>query len=84
VNSRPAIWISREVEIPVSYKGEKLGTKRIDFLVGEVMVEIKACSAFLPEHFVQALSYLRATGYRTGLLLNFGADRVGVKRLANG
>jgi GxxExxY protein len=74
----------REVEIPVHYKGEKLGIKRVDFLVGDVMVEIKACSAFMPEHFVQALSYLRASRYRTGLLLNFGAARVEVKRLSNG
>jgi GxxExxY protein len=50
---------AREVDTPVFYKGEKLGTKRVDFLVGEVMVEIKACSAFTPEHFVQALSCCR-------------------------
>ena len=44
---------AREVEITVDYKGEKLGTKRVDFMVGDVMVEIKACNAFAPEHYVQ-------------------------------
>lgn len=72
---------TREVDIPVFYKGEKLGTKRIDFVVEGVMVEIKARSVFEPQDYVQALSYLRASGCEIGLLLNFGAERVAVKRL---
>ena len=72
---------SREVDIPVWYKGERLGTKRIDFVVEDVLVEIKARGAFEDRDVVQALSYLRASGRRIGLLLNFGAARVEIKRL---
>jgi len=78
---------SREVWIDVYYKGEKVGRKRVDFIVGDgsggVMVEIKAKSALEPVHFVQALSYLKASGYKVGLLLNFGGERLEIKRLVN-
>jgi len=45
------------------------------------MVEIKARSELEPVHFVQALSYLKASGYKVGLLLNFGASKLQIKRL---
>jgi GxxExxY protein len=50
---------------------------------GEVMIDIKAKAALDEVDFVQALSYLRASGYRVRLLINFGGKRLGVKRLAN-
>ena len=78
---------SREVWIDVYYKGEKVGRKRVDFIVGDgsgdVMVEIKAKAALEPVDFVQALSYLKASGYKVGLLLNFGGERLEIKRLVN-
>ena len=78
---------SREVSMDVLYKGEKVGRKRVDFVVGSgaesVMVEIKAKANLEDVDFVQALSYLKASGYRVGLLINFGAKRLGIKRLAN-
>jgi len=74
---------SREVWIDVIYKGEKVGRKRVDFVIDDVMVEIKARSILEPVHFVQAMSYLKASGYKVGLLLNFGGARLGIKRLAN-
>jgi GxxExxY protein len=77
----------REVWIDVHYKGEKVGRKRVDFVIGDesgsVMVEIKAKVALETVDFVQALSYLKASGYRVGLLLNFGGTRLEIKRLAN-
>ena len=75
--------VAREVDIEVWYKGERLGKKRIDFLVDDVIVEIKAKSAFEPQDFVQTLSYLRASGYRIGLLLNFGSARLEYRRVLN-
>jgi len=55
---RPGVWID------VYYKGEKVGRKRVDFIVGDgsgdVMVEIKAKAALEPVDFVQALSHLKA------------------------
>ncbi len=73
----------REVWIDVHYKGEKVGSKRVDFVVDEVMVEIKAKAALEDVAFVQTLSYLKASGYRVGLLINFGAAKLQVKRFAN-
>jgi GxxExxY protein len=74
---------SREVWIDVYYKGEKVGRKRVDFIVDEVMVEIKAKAALEPVDFIQTLSYLKAAGYKVGLLINFGGQKLAVKRLAN-
>lgn len=73
----------REVWIDVYYKGQKLGRKRVDFVVEEVMVEIKAKASLEDVDFVQALSYLKASGYKVGLLLNFGAKTLEIRRLAN-
>jgi GxxExxY protein len=74
---------SREVWMDVTYKGVKVGRKRVDFLIDEVMVETKAKAALEDVDFVQALSYLKASGYKVGLLLNFGAKKLQIKRLAN-
>lgn len=77
----------REVEIDVLYKGEKVGRKRVDFVVGDatgdVVVEIKAKGALEDVDVVQALSYLKASGFPVGLLLNFGGSKLQIKRLAN-
>jgi GxxExxY protein len=74
---------SREVWIDIHYKGRKIGRKRVDFIVDEVMVEIKAKAKLEPVDFVQTLSYLKASGYKVGLLLNFGASKLEIKRLVN-
>jgi GxxExxY protein len=74
---------SREVWMDVCYKGAQVGRKRVDFVIDEVMVEIKAKAVLEDAAFVQALSYLKASGYKVGLLLNFGAGKLQVKRLAN-
>ena len=59
----------------------------MDFLVddptGAVMVEIKAKAKLEDVDFVQALSYLKASGYKVGMLINFGGRSLEVKRLAN-
>jgi GxxExxY protein len=47
------------------------------------MVEIKAKTALEPMDFVQTLSYLKASGYKVGLLISFGAQKLEVKRLVN-
>jgi GxxExxY protein len=80
---RQGLEFSREVWIDVHYKGQKLGRKRIDFVIEGVMVEIKAKAALEEVDFVQTLSYLKASGYKVGLLLNFGGKLLEIKRLAN-
>ena len=74
---------SREIKLPIYYKGEQIDTRRVDFLIENILVEIKAKSVFLPEDFVQILSYLKASGMKTGLLLNFGSKTLGIKRFVN-
>jgi len=78
---------AREVWMDVAYKGVSLGKKRVDFVVGDesgkVMLEIKAKGELEKADFVQALSYLKASGYHVGLLINFGSARLEIKRLAN-
>ncbi len=74
---------SREVWMEVRYKGVKVGSKRVDFVIDEVMVETKAKALLEEVDFVQTLSYLKASGYKVGLLINFGAAKLQVKRLVN-
>ncbi len=73
----------REVKIPVYYKQEQIDTRRVDFMVEDILVEIKAKSEFAPEDFVQILGYLKASGIKTGLLLNFSSKMLGIKRFVN-
>jgi len=79
------ISFQRQVEIDVNYKGHIIKGQRIDLLVaGEVIIELKAV-AHLPEAPVaQALSYLKATGSKRALLMNFGERKLvnGIKRIS--
>jgi len=74
---------SREVWIDIRYRNVIIGKKRVDFLIEEIMVEIKAIAELRDVDIVQALSYLKASGYKVGLLLNFGEPTLKIKRLAN-
>ena len=74
---------NREVKIPIYYKGKQIDSRRVDFVIEDVLVEIKAKSEFAPEDFVQILGYLKASGIEVGLLLNFGSKTLGIKRFVN-
>ncbi len=67
------IPFERQVPLPESYKGAKLGCGyRLDLLIGgAVVVEIKAVSKIEPIHEAQLLTYLKLGGWNVGLLLNF-------------
>ena len=73
----------REKAIDISYKGRIFQKKYFaDFLCFEdVIVETKALSTLSPEHSAQVLNYLKATGKKVGLLVNFGAASLQWKRL---
>lgn len=72
---------AREVPVPVHYKGVLLGAPyRADFIVGSVLVELKAQSAIGEAEASQVIHYLRATGLRVALLANFGQASLKVKR----
>jgi GxxExxY protein len=66
----------------ILYKGNDIGTRRVDFFVeGTVMVEIKAVALLDDVHLAQAINYLEAYNLGLGLLLNFGAKSLQFKRV---
>jgi len=74
----------REVEMPIFYKNEAIGTRRVDFLVSNVIsVELKAITKLEDVHLAQAINYLEAYNLEIGLLINFGAKSLEFKRLIN-
>lgn len=74
----------REFEMPVFYKQQQIGSRRVDFMVeGLVSVEIKAIVKLESIHLAQAINYLEAFNLEVGLLINFGANSLEFKRLAN-
>ena len=75
---------TREQEMPIFYKGTEVGMRRVDALVeGCVLVEYKAVVVLEPVHLAQAINYLEAFKMDTGLLINFGANKIEVRRLFN-
>ena len=78
------IGFQREFEMPIYYKEEQLGTRRVDFLVESVVsVEIKAIAALENVHIAQAINYLEAYDLEVGMLINFGSKSLEFKRLIN-
>jgi GxxExxY protein len=81
------IPLERQVALPLDYRGMKLDCGyRIDIIAyGSVLVEVKALSKVLPIHRAQVLTYLKLTGIRLGLLINFNVDvlRSGIYRIVN-
>ena len=72
-----------EQGIRIKYKDEPLGLHRLDLVVGDkVVVELKAVYAVNRFHIAQVLSYLKASGKRLGLIVNFAKSRVEVRRVA--
>ena len=70
--------------IKVVYGGVVVGDYSADILVeDEIIVELKAVNEFDEVHMAQCLNYLKATGLRVCLLLNFAQPRVEVKRIVN-
>jgi GxxExxY protein len=80
-----ALAVRRQVPLPVLYKEVKLDAGyRLDLVVeGQLIVELKTVEKLLPIHEAQLLTYLKLSGLRTGLLLNFNSTvlKDGIKRL---
>ena len=74
----------REFVMPLFYKGEEIGTRRVDFFVEEkIMLEIKAVIQLEDVHLAQAINYLEAYNLEVGLLINFGGKSLDFKRVMN-
>jgi len=72
----------REMQMPIYYDDQQIGTRRVDFFVEEkIMVELKALTQLENVHLAQALNYLEAYQIEIGLLINFGAPSLQFKRL---
>lgn len=80
--------VERQKELPVFYKSVRLDVGyRLDLLVNEkVIVELKTVEQFSTVHTAQILSYLKLSGHKVGLLINFNVKLLkhGIKRVANG
>ena len=80
--------VERQLQLPINYKGMKLPTPlKIDVLVHKLLiVECKATSEYNSLFEAQTLTYLRLTGLKLGLVINFGEKYVkdGIKRVVNG
>ncbi len=75
---------ARELDLPLFYRNEQVGSRRVDFLVeNTVLVELKAVSEVTPLHHAQVLNYLHAYRLEVAPLLNFGESRLGYKRFVN-
>jgi GxxExxY protein len=76
------IPFQRQVELPVSYKGDFIGVYKADLIVdGKIIVEIKGISKLNVSHNAQALHYLAATGMELAILINFGAGSLEYRRV---
>ena len=76
------IPFERQKEIHIYFEGEDVGVQRLDLVAGAlVILELKAVAALADIYFAQLKSYLKATGLHVGLLLNFNAPTLAIKRV---
>jgi GxxExxY protein len=70
-----------QVPIKVNYKDEQVGEYFADIVVErQIIIEIKAIESLVKVHEAQLLNYLKATGYKVGLLVNFTYPKAEIKR----
>jgi GxxExxY protein len=80
--NKAGLKAEQQKKIAVMYEGAVVGDYFSDILVnGQVIIEMKALKAIDESHQAQLLNYLKATGMRVGLILNFGTSRMGIKRM---
>lgn len=76
------ISFQRQVELPVRYKSDLIGTYKADLVIdGKIIVEIKGISRLNASHEAQALHYLASTGLQLAILINFGMSSLEYRRV---
>jgi GxxExxY protein len=84
---REQVVAQREVETPIYFRGQQIGTRRVDFLATgpttdqPILLELKATAELTEAHFAQTINYLEAYRLHVGLLLNFGTTSLQYRRL---
>ena len=82
--NKSGLSFEREKEMPIFYKEQQIGTRRVDFLIENVVsVELKAITQIENVQLAQAINYLEAYDLEIGLLINFGAKSLEFKRVIN-
>ena len=80
--ARAGLGVEQQKPLKVTYEGVIVGDFAADIIVnGSVLLELKAAKIIDQTHQAQLLNYLRATGIKTGLILNFGTSQLGIKRM---
>ena len=78
---RAGLTFEGEVHLPLYYREEPVGSRRVDFLVeGAVLLELKATTDLIPNYFAQITNHLNAYRLEVGLLINFGQESLVYKR----
>nr|WP_245613647.1 GxxExxY protein [Pelobacter seleniigenes] len=81
---KSGLKVKQQHPISVYYEGVVVGEYFADLIIGDsIIVELKAVSALDKKHFSQCMNYLKATGYKVALLINFGTSKVQVRRIVN-
>jgi GxxExxY protein len=79
------LTVETQKPIQVCYQGQIVGEYFADILVDDdVILELKAVKAIESIHFAQCQNYLKATGKKLGMVINFGEEKVKIRRIANG
>ncbi len=79
---RQGIGFETEKEITLKYRGEEIGTHRLDlFVEGQLVVELKTVEKLHKKHYAQVRSYLKAVKRPVGLLVNFADFQLDARRV---
>ena len=77
---RNGICFGNQIPLKVLYKGDLAGEYFADFIVGDLIVEVKAKKSLDAIDEAQLINYLKATGKKVGLLVNFGGEKLEFRR----
>lgn len=78
---RAGLRAEAQVPLRVTYKGQEVGQYIANIVVeGKILIELKAVASLAKEHQAQVINYLKATGLRIGLLINFTHPKAEIKR----
>lgn len=81
---KSGLSFEQQVPLKIKYEGIVVGDYNADLLIEKsILVELKAVTALDKNHYAQCLNYLKATGLKLCLLLNFGTQKVQIKRIIN-